>query len=72
MMVSDTAHAAAAYYRERWTVLRDEALQLADEAKVAGPLAARRLRNQSRLCDDYAVILHHAAWREEHPDEPDR
>lgn len=72
MIVSDTAKVAASYYRERWTVLRDEALTLADKARTAPPLTARKLRNQSRLCDDYAVILHHAAWREEHPDEPDR
>ena len=68
-MATDTALYAAANYRARWAVLRDEAAKLAAEARVAGPLTRRKLRNQAALCDQYAVIAHHAAWREENPDE---
>ena len=65
----DTATVAADYYLERWASLRDQALQLAEEAKQApGPLTKRKLRNQAALCDQYAVICHHAAWRELHPE----
>lgn len=66
----DVAITAADYYLQRWAVLRDEAFRLAEEAREAGPLTARKLRNQAVLCDQYAVICHHAAWREMHPDEP--
>jgi len=62
------AAVAADYYLERWAVLRDEAAKLAAEAENAGPLTKRKLRNQAALCEDYAVILHHASWAELHPD----
>jgi len=62
------AAVAADYYLERWAILRDEAAKLAAEAEKAGPLTKRKLRNQAALCEDYAVICHHAAWRELHPD----
>ena len=68
----DIATVASDYYLERWASLRDQALQLAEEAKQApGPLTKRKLRNQAALCDQYAVICHHAAWRELHPDPPE-
>jgi hypothetical protein len=68
----NVATVAADYYLERWASLRDQALQLAEEAKQApGPLTKRKLRNQAALCDQYAVICHHASWRELHPDPPD-
>jgi hypothetical protein len=68
----DTAAVASDNYLEMWARLRDQALALADEAKQApGPLTARKLRNQAALCDQYAVICHHAAWRELHPDPPE-
>ena len=65
------AAVASGYYLERWAVLRDQAAQLAAEAETAGPLTKRKLRNQASLCDQYAVICHHAAWRELHPDPPE-
>lgn len=66
----DIATVAADYYLERWAKLRDEAATLAAEADKAGPLTKRKLKNQAALCDQYAVICHHAAWRELHPEEP--
>ena len=72
MMTSDIATVAAGHYLERWAVLRDEAAKLADEARNAGPLTSRKLRNQAALCEQYAVICHHAAWRELHPEEPEQ
>jgi len=65
------ADVASVYYLERWASLRDQAAQLAAEAETAGPLTKRKLRNQAALCDQYAVICHHAAWRELHPDPPE-
>jgi hypothetical protein len=64
----DTAEVAADWYMQRWAALRDEAFRLAQEAEAAPPLAKRKLRNQAALCDQYAVICHHAAWREQHPE----
>lgn len=73
-MTLDIATVASDYYLTRWAELRDEALRLADEAAAATgmPLTARKLRNQAKLVDQYAVICHHAAWREKHPDEPEK
>ena len=71
----DTATVAADYYLRRWAELRDEAERLSEEARQAQgrmPLTARKLRNQAALVDSYAVICHHAGWREMHPDEPER
>ena len=66
-----TAITASDYYLQRWAVLRDEAAKLSEEARNApGPLTAAKLRNQAALIDQYAVIAHHAAWREMHPEEP--
>ena len=67
----DTATVAADYYLRRWAELRDEAMRISEEAERAGPLTARKLRNQAALIDQYAVICHHAAWRESHPVEPE-
>ena len=67
----DIATVASDYYLRRWAVLRDEAWKLSQEAENAGPLTRRKLRNQAALCDQYAVICHHAAWRELHPDPPE-
>jgi len=69
--MADIATVASDYYLTRWAALRDEAMQLATEAETAGPLTKRKLRNQAALCDQYAVICHHAAWRELHPDPPE-
>jgi hypothetical protein len=66
-----TAILAADYYLLRWATLRDEARRISEEAERAGPLTRRKLRHQAALVDDYSVILHHAAWRELHPDEPE-
>jgi hypothetical protein len=65
------ADVAADYYLGRWAVLRDEAAKLSEEAEKAGPLTKQKLRNQAALCDEYAVIAHHAAWRELHPEPPE-
>ena len=65
----DIATVASDYYLQRWATLRDEAARLSEEAERAGPLTKRKLRNQAALCDQYAVICHHAAWREIHPEE---
>ena len=54
-----------------WSTIRDEAARLSEEAEQAGPLTKRKLRNQAALVDQYAVICHHAAWRECHPSEPE-
>jgi hypothetical protein len=69
--MADIATVASDYYLTRWAALRDEAIHLATEAETAGPLTKRKLRNQAALCDQYAVICHHAAWRELHPDPPE-
>ena len=71
-MTVDIATVASDYYLRRWAELRDEARVLSEEAESAGPLTRRKLRNQAALVDQYAVICHHAAWRECHPDEPER
>lgn len=60
---------ASDWYLKRWAELRDEAARLSQEAEQAGPLTRRKLRNQAALVDQYAVICHHAAWRECHPNE---
>ena len=72
MMGVDTATVAADYYLRRWAELRDESARLFEEAESAGPLTKRKLRNQAALVDQYAVICHHAGWRELHPEEPER
>lgn len=65
------AMSASDHYLRRWAALRDEHERLSREAEVApGPLTRRKLRNQAALVDQYAVIAHHAAWREMHPEEP--
>lgn len=71
MTVDSIAVTAADYYLKRWAELRDEAARLSEEAEQAGPLTKRKLRNQAALVDQYAVICHHAAWRECHPSEPE-
>ena len=71
-MTLDVGTVAADYYLKRWAELRDEAARLSEEAENAGPLTKRKLRNQAALVDQYAVICHHAAWRECHPSEPER
>lgn len=71
-MTADIAVTAADYYLRRWAELRDEAARLSEEAENAGPLTKRKLRHQAALVDDYAVICHHAAWREMHPEEPEK
>lgn len=71
-MTVDAGSVAADYYLRRWAELRDEARRLSEEAESAGPLTKRKLRNQAALVDSYAVICHHAAWREQHPREPER
>ena len=70
-MTVDIATVASYYYLRRWAELRDEAARLSEEAEQAGPLTKRKLRNQAALVDQYAVICHHAAWRECHPSEPE-
>lgn len=70
-MTVDIATVASDYYLRRWAELRDEAARLSEEAEQAGPLTKRKLRNQAALVDQYAVICHHAAWRECHPSEPE-
>lgn len=57
-------------YRLYWAELSMEADDIERESREAGPLRSRRLRNQAVLVRQYATICHHAAWREEHPEEP--